>query len=128
MSPEAAPVLSDAPTLGVEAAGVQSRVQCLSRMTGCLILGSVEAGKLLPEDLFGLVADDQFGGGGPLPHAAVEVEDAEGVIGYVPDEITKGTVLDRCDRTAPVIARTKSPLGRVGDRIMLHRDEPLALT
>ena len=79
------------------------------------------------EGLFGPVADGQRGGGAPLRHAAVEVEDGDGSVAHALHGIAEAAFSGRRNGTALVLDEATRPIGRVvEDRIMFHRDEPLA--
>ena len=81
MRPEGAAIFAVAPALIFKAAGAISGLQVLLRDTVQAILGAVEAGKMLADNLFRHIAFGALCPGIPVHHVAVMIEHIDSVIG-----------------------------------------------
>ena len=79
--PEGAAVFAVAPALIFETAGAIRRLQVFFRDMRLTILGAVEAGEVLADDLFRHVAFGALRAGVPVHHQAVVIQHIDGVVG-----------------------------------------------
>jgi hypothetical protein len=87
VGPEARAVLAHAPGLGLVLALRQGGFQGKLGHAGVLVLGRIEARKMLAQDFLGLVTLETVGAGVPAADAAVRVEHVDGVVADARDQV-----------------------------------------
>ena len=80
VGPEARAVLSDPPGLFLEASGGGGQLQLAFRLSRADLLGRIEAGEVLPDDLLRGVSLDVLGPPVPGRHPAFAIEHEDGVV------------------------------------------------